>query len=899
MTGRWTMLQLRRQECRLLLFICWVSAWRGCEALPPVIKVGGLFDNADDEQEFAFRVAIDRINNDNGLLRSRLVPHIERLDKDDSFRATKKVCTLLGQGIAGIFGPSSDVTSIHVQSICDALDIPHIEMRWDFQLQRDDLSINLFPKPSVLAKAYVDLIKTWRWESFALVYEDHEGIIRLQDFLKEARSNDWVIQMYQFHMGQPYRDLFWKIKVTEETRIVLDVKRENLFTALKHAQQVGMLTERHSYLITSLDLHTVDLEEFKYGQTRITGYRLVDVESPELQGFLKDWAAMSSRKDNRIPVPETIRTETALMYDAVKLFANGLNQLDSTKSVEFPVISCDVAVSSSDGSSLINLMKPISIQGLTGLVSFDPQGFRSSFVLDIMALKSDGLQKVGRWTPRDNVTVDENATSDYNSLFLQNKTLIVTTVLTPPYMMLKESAKDLVGNDRYEGYCVDLMQELSHQLNFNYEIQQVKDSAYGLQNEAGEWNGMIGEVVSGKADLAIADLTITSKREVAVDFTMPFMNTGISILFKKPTEKVTTLFSFLWPFSMEVWAYVVGAYVGVSVVLFLVGRLSPYEWDNPHPCRQQDQVLENNFSLLNSLWFTIGSLMQQGSDLAPKAMSTRTVAGIWYFFTLIMISSYTANLAAFLTVEKTNYPIENAEDLAKQTSIKYGCLKSGSTRSFFAESKIPTYRKMHKYMLSHEEVYVASNDEGVDKVMAGDYAYLMESASIEYIIERNCNLTQIGGLLDNKGYGIVTKKKSPYRQILSSGILKLQEAGKLHSFKEKWWKERKGGGKCADDSKKSSAVTELSLANVGGVFVVLLGGLGLASVVAIMEFLYKARKSSREGSGSLCKEMLKQLKFAISCRSSTMPAKSDKPLELESNGGDYRIATVPSFQSDF
>ncbi|EEC19134.1 hypothetical protein IscW_ISCW023272 [Ixodes scapularis] len=53
--------------------------------------IRGLFDNADDEQEFAFRVAIDRINNDNGvLLRSRLLPHIERLDKDDSFRATKK-----------------------------------------------------------------------------------------------------------------------------------------------------------------------------------------------------------------------------------------------------------------------------------------------------------------------------------------------------------------------------------------------------------------------------------------------------------------------------------------------------------------------------------------------------------------------------------------------------------------------------------------------------------------------------------------------------------------------------------------------------------------------------------------------------------------------------------------
>ena len=127
-----------------------------------------------------------------------------------------------------------------------------------------------------------------------------------------------------------------------------------------------------------------------------------------------------------------------------------------------------------------------------------------------------------------------------------------------------------------------------------------------------------GEVINGKADIAVVDLTITSKRAEAVDFTLPFMNTGISILFKKPTTKVTTLFSFLSPFSNIVWVYVLAAYVGVSTILFIVGRLSPYEWDNPHPCRQEDFVLENNFSLTNSFFFTIGSLMQQGSDLTPK-----------------------------------------------------------------------------------------------------------------------------------------------------------------------------------------------------------------------------------------------------------------------------------------
>ena len=62
------------------------------------------------------------------------------------------------------------------------------------------------------------------------------------------------------------------------------------------------------------------------------------------------------------------------------------------------------------------------------------------------------------------------------------------------------------------------------------------------------------------------------------------------------------------------------------------------------------------------------------------------IAALWWFFTLIMISSYTANLAAFLTVERMESPIESAEDLAKQTKIKYGCLESGSTRAFFRVS---------------------------------------------------------------------------------------------------------------------------------------------------------------------------------------------------------------------
>ncbi len=114
-------------------------------------------------------------------------------------------------------------------------------------------------------------------------------------------------------------------------------------------------------------------------------------------------------------------------------------------------------------------------------------------------------------------------------------------------------------------------------------------------------------------------------RSEVIDFTVPFMHLGISILFKRPFEEDPGLFTFLRPLSLDVWIYMLAAYVGVSLMLWILARFSPYEWYNPHPCDEDADVVENQFSMLNSYWFTVGSLMQQGSDLQPKAFSTRSV----------------------------------------------------------------------------------------------------------------------------------------------------------------------------------------------------------------------------------------------------------------------------------
>ena len=116
--------------------------------------------------------------------------------------------------------------------------------------------------------------------------------------------------------------------------------------------------------------------------------------------------------------------------------------------------------------------------------------------------------------------------------------------------------------------------------------------------------------------MAIAPLTISSERERVVDFSKPFMELGISIMIKKPEKQKPGVFSFMDPLSKDIWMCIIVAYLGVSLVLFLVSRFSPYEW------QIEDSVngpsFTNDFTLLNSLWFSLGAFMQQGCDISPR-----------------------------------------------------------------------------------------------------------------------------------------------------------------------------------------------------------------------------------------------------------------------------------------
>ncbi|NXO83823.1 GRIK1 protein, partial [Sitta europaea] len=574
-----------------------------CLSVPP----GGIFETVENEpvniEELAFKFAVSNINRNRTLMpNTTLTYDIQRINLFDSFEASRRACDQLALGVAALFGPAHSSSVSAVQSICNALEVPHIQTRWKHPTvdNRDAFYINLYPDYAAISRAVLDLVLYYNWKIVTVVYEDSTGLIRLQELIKAPSRYNIKIKIRQLPSGnKDARPLLKEMKKGKEFYVIFDCSHETAAEILKQILSMGMMTEYYHYFFTTLDLFALDLEPYRYSGVNMTGFRLLNIENPHVSSVVDRW---SMERLQAPPKPETglldgmMTTEAALMYDAVYMVA-----VASQRAAQLTVSSlqCHRHKPWRFGPRFMNLIKEASRlclcpqarwEGLTGRITFNKtDGLRKDFDLDIISLKEEGTEKaagegsnhlykvwkkIGVWNSYSGLNMtDSNKDRSTNITdSLANRTLIVTTILEDPYVMYKKSDKPLYGNDRFEGYCLDLLKELSNILGFIYEVKLVSDGKYGAQNDKGEWNGMVKELIDHKADLAVAPLTITYVREKVIDFSKPFMTLGISILYRKPNGTNPGVFSFLNPLSPDIWMYVLLACLGVSCVLFVIAR---------------------------------------------------------------------------------------------------------------------------------------------------------------------------------------------------------------------------------------------------------------------------------------------------------------------------------------
>ncbi|XP_048021577.1 glutamate receptor 4b isoform X4 [Megalobrama amblycephala] len=839
----------------LLLFSCVWGLTMG--AFPSSVQIGGLFIRNTDQEYTAFRLAIFLHNTSPNASEApfNLVPHVDNIETANSFAVTNAFCSQYSRGVFAIFG-LYDKRSVHtLTSFCGAL---HISLITPSFPTEGESQFVLQLRPSIRG-ALLSLLDHYDWNRFVFLYDTDRGYSILQAIMEKAGQNGWQVSAIcvENFNDASYRQLLEDLDRRQEKTFVIDLEAERLNNMLEQIVSVGKHVKGYHYIMANLGFKDINLERFMHGGANVTGFQLVDFSNPMVIKLMQRWNKLDQREYPGSDAPP--KYTSALTYDGVMVMAEAFRNLrrqkvDISRRGNAGDCLANPAAPWNQGIDMERTLKQVRLQGLTGNVQFDHYGRRVNYTMDVFELKSNGPRRIGYWNDADKlVLTQDQALLPNETSGMENRTVIVTTIMEGPYVMLKKNWEMYEGNEQYEGYCVDLAFEIAKHIGFKYKISIVPDGKYGARDpETKIWNGMVGELVYGKAEIAVAPLTITLVREEVIDFSKPFMSLGISIMIKKPQKSKPGVFSFLDPLAYEIWMCIVFAYIGVSVVLFLVSRFSPYEWHTEEPEEGTDGLPSdqppNEFGIFNSLWFSLGAFMQQGCDISPRSLSGRIVGGVWWFFTLIIISSYTANLAAFLTVERMVSPIESAEDLAKQTDIAYGTLDSGSTKEFFRRSKIAVYEKMWSYMKSAEPtVFTKTTAEGVARVRKskGKYAFLLESTMNEYTEQRKpCDTMKVGGNLDSKGYGVATPKGSQLRTPVNLAVLKLSESGILDKLKNKWWYDK---GECGpkDSGSKDKSSQALSLSNVAGVFYILVGGLGLAMLVALIEFCYKSRNEAK------------------------------------------------------
>ncbi|XP_024123507.1 glutamate receptor ionotropic, kainate 5 isoform X1 [Oryzias melastigma] len=831
-------------------------------------------------ERLALALARENINSVmEGPARARVEVDIYELQKDSQYDTTDTMCQILPKGVVSVIGPaSSPASGSTVSHICGEKEIPHVKIGPEETPRLPYLrfaSVTLYPSNEDLSLAIGAILRSFSYPSASLVCAKAECLLRLEELVRRFLISRETLSIRMLDDNLDPTPLLKEIRDDKVATIIIDANASVSYLILKKASELGMTSAFYKYILTTMDFPLLRLDDIVDEQSNIVGFSMFNTTHPFYLEFIRS-LNLSWREGCDLTYPGPALS-SALMFDAVHVVVGAVRELNRSQEIGVKPLSCTSPQIWQHGTSLMNYLRMVEYDGLTGRVEFNSKGQRTNYTLRILEKHRGGHKEIGIWY--SNNTLAMNSTSlDINvSETLANKSLIVTTILENPYVMRKDNYQDFQGNDQYEGFCVDMLKELADMLKFSFKIKLVDDGLYGAPEPNGSWTGMVGELINRKADLAVAAFTITSEREKVIDFSKPFMTLGISILYRVQLGRKPGYFSFLDPFSPAVWLFMLLAYLAVSCVLFLAARLSPYEWYNPHPClRERRDMLENQYTLGNSLWFPVGGFMQQGSEIMPRALSTRCVSGVWWAFTLIIISSYTANLAAFLTVQRMEAPIESPDDLADQTNIEYGTIHGGSTMTFFMNSRYQTYQRMWNYMYSKQpSVFVKSTEEGIARVLNSKYAFLMESTMNEYHRGLNCNLTQIGGLLDTKGYGIGMPLGSPFRDEITLAILQLQENNRLEILKRRWWE----GSQCPKE--EDHRAKGLGMENIGGIFVVLICGLIIAVFVAIMEFVWSTRRSAetdevcphtcprrprRHTPVSVCQEMITELRNAVSCK---------------------------------
>ncbi|CAJ0958846.1 unnamed protein product, partial [Mesorhabditis belari] len=404
------------------------------------------------------------------------------------------------------------------------------------------------------------------------------------------------------------------------------------------------------------------------------------------------------------------------------------------------------------------------------------------------------------------------------------------------------------------GYAIDLLSNMSlpeegSSLDTSFFFSLHLNDSYGMVTadpiDGVILTGALGELVTDLADMAVGGMTINPERERFIDFSEPWLYHGIRVM-EKSIPKDSPMESFLQPMKNSLWGALLISVILVGCVIFVLDFKSPFDrfykvdtstLDPRDPFLQR--APDDRVDFGEAMWFVWGVLLNSGvSEKTPRSCSARVLGIVWCGFCMIIVASYTANLAAFLVLDQPEKGLTGITDpRLRNPSTNFSAatvLNSNVYQYFKRHVELSTmFRKMEKHN-------VDKPSDAIKALLNGTLdAFIWDSSRLEFEASRYCSLRTRGTLFGRSAYGIGLQRNSPWTQHITAAILRMTESGQMENLGNKWISSPTS---CPVEVQKTPA--RLGLTNMRDVFVLVSVGVLIGIFFSFIEVIYGRKKAA-------------------------------------------------------
>ncbi|XP_042505802.1 glutamate receptor 3.7-like [Macadamia integrifolia] len=851
-----------------LIFICIIlNGFVHCQR-PPVVNVGVVFtfDSVIGRAaKGAMEAAAADINKDSSILNGTQLNLIMADAKCSVFMGSIGVFQVIEKGVVAIIGPQSSGIAHMISSIANGLQVPLIS----FAATDPTLSALQFPffirstqsDYSQMA-AMADLIYYYGWKRVIAVYVDDDygrnGISALDDALAEKMSK--ISYKVAFPPGAKpgqIADLLNNSKLVGPRVYVVHVSPDSGLTIFSIAQQLQMMTSDYvwfatDWLSTKLDSLSYVNQALLLPLQGVVGLRQHIPQSSLQKAFVSHWRELYRKS----LVSSGLNAYGLYAYDAVWAVARSIDAfLNEDRDITFSFnknlhdmntsLQLEKLKTFDGGTDLLNKLLWTNFTGLTGAVQFDADRNLIGGGYEIINVDKAALRRIGYWSNYSGLSVVvpetlEQGQHSYSQLDqkLSNVTWPGQKTENPRGWVIADNERPLrIGvpkrisfvefvaennhSNKIEGYCIDVFNAARELIPYDIPYKYL---AFGNGQSNPNYNELVRMVAEDVFDGVIGDIAIVTNRTKIVDFTQPYVATGLVIVAPISNNK-SSAWVFLRPFTVEMWCTTAAFFVLIGVVIWILEHRVNKDFRGP-PSRQ----------LITMFLFSFATLFKTNQEYTMSTLG-RIVMMIWLFVLMVITSSYTASLTSFLTIQQLSSPITGIDGLIA-SRLPIGYQVGSFAESYLKDSlNIPSSRLVS---LGTPEEYGRALQHGPSN--GGVAAIVDELPYLELFLSKQAGFGIIGQMFTKNGWGFAFQRGSPLAVDMSTAILRLSESGKLQEIHDKWF--CKLG--CARQGTHQSDPNQLQLISFWGLYL-LCGAFSLtAFLVFIIQMVWQFVRSKQK-----------------------------------------------------